>query len=73
MVFDTIDDDGLAPQVLQGACHVGMESGPQFRVLEKGHPVLGAEDDVQDNTGKRLRHGGNDCGGWGVYATEGES
>ena len=61
VIFHAADEDGLAPDVLQDARHVGMQPRTQFRVFEKGHAVLRAEDDMQDNAGKRLRHNGGNC------------
>ena len=58
MIFHAIDEDGLAPDVLQDACHVGVQAGAEFRVFEKRNTVLRAEDDMQDDAGEGLRHNG---------------
>jgi len=58
VIFHAIDEDGLAPDVLQDARHVGVQPGAKFRVFEKRNAVLRAEDDMQDDAGEGLWHNG---------------
>ena len=58
VIFHAIDEDGLAPDGLEGTRHVGVQAGAEFRVFEKGNAVLRAEDDMQDDAGEGLRHNG---------------
>ena len=54
----TFDEDGLAPNGLQGTRHVGVQAGADFRVFEKRNAVICAEDDMQDDAGERLWQNG---------------
>jgi len=58
VIFHAIDEDGLAPDGLQGARHVGVQTGAEFRVFEKWAAVLRAEDNMQDDAGEGLWRSG---------------
>ena len=58
MILNAADEDGLAPDGLQNARHVGVQPGAEFRVFEKRDTVLRAEYNVDDDAGEGLRHGG---------------
>ena len=58
VILDAVDEDRLAPDVLQNARHVGVQPGAEFGVFEKWNAVLRAEDDMQDDAGQGLRHDG---------------
>ena len=52
MIFDSVDEDRFAADVLQDAGHIGMEAHAEFGIFEKRDAVLRAEDEVHDNTGE---------------------
>lgn len=52
MIFDTTNNDRLAPNVLQNARHVSMQSSAKFDISEKRNTVLRAEDNMQNETGE---------------------
>ena len=52
MIFDAVDEDGFAANVLQHASHVGVQSDAEFGVFQKGNAVLRAKGDMQYDAGK---------------------
>ncbi len=51
VIFGAIDDDRLAPNLLQNARHISVQPGANFGVFEKWNAVLRAEDNMQDDAG----------------------
>jgi hypothetical protein len=56
VVFDRIDQDWRAVQVLQNSGHVAVQ-GVAHRVMQNGFTIFSAEDEVKVEPGERLWHG----------------
>ena len=56
MIFDRIDEDRVASEILKNGAHVGVQ-GIANRVGDDGFPVLGAEDQMHMEAGEGLGHG----------------
>ena len=52
VIFDAIDQDGLAPDALQDTRHISVQPCTKVRVVEKGGTVLRAEDHMEDDAGE---------------------
>ena len=61
VILGAIDEDRLAPNILQDARHISVQPGAKFGFFEKWNAVLRAEDDMQDDAGQGLRHNERNC------------
>ncbi len=59
VIFDPTEENRLAPDGLQDTRHISEQPSAKIRVFEKRHTVLRAEDNMEDDASKRLRHGGD--------------
>ncbi len=57
VILGAIDQDRIAPNLLQDARHIRVQPSAKFDVFEKRNAILCAEDDMQDDAGQGLRHG----------------
>ena len=58
VIFHAVDEDWLAPDILQDTRHVGVQTGAEFRIFEKRNAVFRAEDDMKNDAGEGLRDSG---------------
>ena len=56
MVFDAAHYDGRAVEPIEDTADVAMHFFAEGAVTQLRSALLGGEDDVQENLGKRLRH-----------------
>src|SRR5262249_20820977 len=61
-----IDFNQLNIEILERAGDVGMQLIP-FRIAQQWAPVFGAENQMHDNVGKRLRHDRTVLSWWVIY------
>jgi len=66
VILDAVDEDRFAADALQDSGHVGVEPCAEAGVFEERHAVLRAENNVDDDAGEGLRHGGDCCAPLGL-------
>jgi hypothetical protein len=65
VIFDRIDEDGVAIEVLEDGGHVGMQRAADG-IRDEGFAVFGAENQMHVEAGEGLRHGlGRPFRAWG--------
>ena len=52
MIFCATDENRFATNILQDTREIGMKTRAHLGVLQKGHAIFRAEDEMQDNSGE---------------------